>query len=287
MTDRLIYLDNSATTRISEAALTRYIEVSRECFGNPSSLHRRGKEAEDILRCARRSVLSAIGAREGTVIFTGSGTEANNLAILGRAHAKERYRGGRILTSAGEHASVSAPLAALAAKGYRVEEIPTVSGVLDLDALDARLAPDTLLVSVMAVNNETGAVYDIAELSRRIRARCPDCALHVDATQALFKIPLDVKRLGIDLLTVSAHKVEGPKGVGALYVSADIIKSAGLPPTSSGEGRRRASARAPRTYRALPPSPPLASTVKKTLQNSSKGCALCAPIFWRGSLPTR
>ncbi len=237
MMDKLIYLDNSATTRIREEALMRYCEVSREQFGNPSSLHARGKEAEDILRAARKSIFSAIGAREGSIIFTGSGTEANNLALLGRAHAKERYRGGRILTSAGEHASVSAPLAALSAEGYRVEEIPTRGGVLDLEALDKLLLPDTLLVSVMAVNNETGAVYDTAELSRRVRARCPDCALHVDATQALFKIPLDVRRLGIDLLTVSAHKVEGPKGVGALYVGADVIRKRGLTPYILGGGQ--------------------------------------------------
>ena len=237
MDKRDIYLDNSATTPICEAALARYLEVSREAYGNPSSLHARGKQAEDILKAARRSVLSAIGARGGSVVFTASGTEANNLAILGRAHAKERYRGKRILTTAGEHASVTAPLRALAAEGFAVEEIPTAGGVLDMAALDRMLTPDTVLVSVMAVNNETGAAYDLAAVSAMIRARCRDCALHVDATQAFFKIPLDVRALGVRMMTLSSHKIEGPKGVGALYIDESLTKEKGVVPQILGGGQ--------------------------------------------------
>ena len=232
-----IYLDNSATTRISDGALARYIEVSRACFGNPSSLHAKGKEAEDILKAARRTVLSSIGARGGSIVFTASGTEANNLALLGRARAKSRYRGGRILTTAGEHASVTAPLAALAAEGYTVLEIPTVGGRLDLAALEELLTPDTLLVSVMAVNNETGAAYDIAAVAALIRSRCRDCALHVDATQAFFKIPLDVRAMGVRMLTLSSHKIEGPKGVGALWIDDTLIKEKGVAPQILGGGQ--------------------------------------------------
>ena len=157
----MIYLDNSATTRISEEALARYCEVSRELFGNPSSLHAVGKAAEDVIKDARTAIRAAIGARGGAVVFTASGTEANNLAIFGRAHAKARYRGARLLTSAGEHASVTAPLGALAAEGMKVLEIPTSGGRLDLAALEEMLTADTVLVTVMLVNNETGALYDL------------------------------------------------------------------------------------------------------------------------------
>ena len=232
-----IYFDNSATTPICEAALARYCEVSRLAFGNPSSLHARGKEAEDILKAARRTVCEAIGARGGSVIFTASGTEANNLALFGRAHAKARYRRGRILVSAGEHASVKEPLRALADEGYTVEEIPTRGGVLDMDALAALLTPDTFLVSVMAVNNESGAAYDLAPLAALLRTRCPDCALHVDATQAFMKIPLDVRTLGIRMLTLSSHKIEGPKGVGALWIDDTLKKEKGVAPQILGGGQ--------------------------------------------------
>ena len=232
----MIYLDNSATTRISEAALARYCEVSRDLFGNPSSLHAVGKAAEDVLRDAREAVRAAIGAKGGTVVFTASGTEANNLAILGRGRAKARYKSAHILTTAGEHASVAAPMAALAEGGMKLAEIPTVGGRLDLDALDALLTPDTVLVSAMLVNNETGAHYDMRALADRLRG-LSDCALHADATQALFKVPVDVRALGVRMLTISSHKVEGPKGVGALWLDDSLMKEKGVAPQILGGGQ--------------------------------------------------
>ncbi len=232
-----IYLDNSATTRISEAALARFCEVSRAHFGNPSSLHARGKDAEDIMTAAKRTILSAIGAKGGSLIFTASGTEANNLAILGRAHAKARYRRARIVTTAGEHASVSSPFAALAAEGMEVVTVPTVGGVIDLDAMKAALTESTVLVSLMLVNNETGALYDIAAVSRLVRAACPDCAVHADATQALGKVPIDVRALGVRMLTLSSHKVEGPKGVGALFIDESLRREKGIAPLILGGGQ--------------------------------------------------
>ncbi len=234
---REIYFDNSATTAICPSALDRYMEVSRASFGNPSSLHKKGKEAEDILKGARKSLLSAIGGEGGTLVFTSSGTEANNLALFGRALAKDRYRGKRILTTAGEHASITEPLAALQKLGMRVEEIPTVGGALDMEFLQAALTPDVILVSAMMVNNETGALYDIPALSRLIKKQCPDCALHIDATQAFFKLPLSVRALGARLITLSSHKIEGPKGLGALYIDPSLIKEKGIVPCLLGGGQ--------------------------------------------------
>ena len=232
-----IYLDNSATTRICDEALETYINVSREHFGNPSSLHTVGFDAEKVLKDARADVMKALGAKNGSLIFTSSGSEANNLAIFGRAHAKDRYRGKKILTTAGEHSSVSAVMEALRSDGFKIETIPTVGGVLDFSALEKMLTNDVILVSAMMVNNETGAVYDLSGLSAMMKRKCPDAVLHADATQSFMKIPFSPDGLGADMVTLSSHKIEGPKGVGALYISADIIKTRGLAPMILGGGQ--------------------------------------------------
>lgn len=233
-----IYLDNSATTPMCEAALDTYLRISREAWGNPSSLHAAGDAARHALKTAREEVLRALDARGGKLIFTGSGSEANNLAILGRAYAKERYRrGARIITTAGEHASVSMPLAKLKAEGFDVVEIPTAGGKIDLAALESALTKNTVLVSMMLVNNETGAHYDLPPAVALTKRRCPDALFHVDATQALFKVPLSQKRDGYDLITVSAHKIGGPKGVGALWISDATVKTKGIAPQILGGGQ--------------------------------------------------
>ena len=238
MDKKLVYLDNSATTRISEAALKKYNEVSLGNFGNPSSLHSLGFDAEREINAARAAITASLGAKECEVIFTASGSEANNLAILGRAYSKERYkRGAKIITTEGEHASVNEPFKKLAAEGFKVAYVPTRGGILDTEALKRELTPDTILVSIMMVNNETGAFYDTRVAADLIKRACPDAFLHVDATQSYMKIPFSKASVGADMITLSSHKIEGPKGVGALVVDPRVIKSHGLAPLVYGGGQ--------------------------------------------------
>ena len=235
-----IYFDNSATTAIREECLAKYCEISREVFGNPSSLHKEGFAAERELNTARAEVLSSVADKLSSVIFTASGSEANNLAIIGRALSKERYlRGARIITTDGEHASVSSPVEKLAKMGFDVVKISTRGGTIDMHELEEALTPNVILVTVMHVNNETGAVYDIPAVSRLTHAKCPDALVHVDATQSYMKIPFTKKSLGADMITVSSHKIEGPKGVGALIVGPEVIKSRGLSPLILGGGQEQ------------------------------------------------
>ena len=233
-----IYLDNSATTRISEAALEKYIKTSRDCYGNPSSLHAMGFEAEKILDGARGEILRSLGTKDSSVIFTASGSEANNLAIIGRALSKERYRSGaKIITTEGEHASVDAPIDFLVSLGFKVARIATKNGKIDLKELKREMTRDVILVTMMMVNNETGALYDIAAVSKIMKANSPDAFLHVDATQSYLKLPFTKARLGADMITISSHKIEGPKGVGALVVGKEVTKARGLAPIILGGGQ--------------------------------------------------
>lgn len=233
-----IYLDNSATTKICDEALEKYIEVSRSCYGNPSSLHGFGFEAEKLLDTARAQILATLGARGSDVIFTASGSEANNLAILGRAYSKERYlKGAKIITTEGEHASVNEPLSKLETEGFSVVRIPTRNGAIDMDRLEKELTKDTILVTMMMVNNETGALYDISRVSRLVRVSCPDALIHVDATQSYLKLPFTKSSLGADMITLSSHKIEGPKGVGALVIDEKVKKLRALSPIILGGGQ--------------------------------------------------
>ena len=234
-----VYLDNSATTEISEGALNKYIEVSRSAWGNPSSLHSFGLMAEREIDAARLEILGSLGARlDSELVFTSSGSEANNLAIVGRALSKDRYRrGAKIITTLGEHASVTEPIKRAEALGLKVAYIPTKGGKLDTDALISELTPDVVLVSMMMVNNETGALYDVAAVAKMMKARCPEAYLHVDATQSYMKVAFTKKSIGADLVTISSHKIEGPKGVGALVIDKRVIKERGLSPIILGGGQ--------------------------------------------------
>ena len=233
-----IYLDNSATTKICEQALNKYIEVSKNCYGNPSSLHTFGVNAERELDTARREILNSIKEKDSRVVFTASGSEANNLAIFGRAFSKERYMGkARIITTDSEHASVNSPLSKLESLGFEIVKISTKNGAVDMNELEKALTKNVILVTIMMVNNETGALYDVASISKLVKEKCTDAYLHVDATQSYLKVPFTKKSLGADMITLSSHKIEGPKGVGALVIDPSIIKSRGLSAVIMGGGQ--------------------------------------------------
>ena len=216
------YLDNSATTRVSPAAAKKALELMTENFGNPSSLHTLGYNAEQELTKARKAVAKALAVGEDEIYFTSGGTEANNLAVFG-AVRRLRRRGNKIVTTAVEHSSVAESVKALENEGFEVVRVkPDRNGCFDpadfKDAIDEK----TILVSVMAVNNETGAVLPTEKLKKYIELKKSPALLHSDLVQGFGKLPLKPAKLGLDLATVSGHKIHAPKGVGALYVRKGV-----------------------------------------------------------------
>lgn len=235
-----IYLDNSATTPLSTAS-REAIERAMDVYGNPSSLHSAGQAAQRLVDEARRQVLSGLGVRPrrdtGALVFTSSGTEATSLALFGTAYAKERREATRILTTNSEHPSVARVMDKLEAKGFEVIRISTRRGVLDMDEVRSALDKKIFLASFMLVNNETGAIYNVAEAFRTIKARYPDALTHCDAVQGFMKVSFTPSTLCADLITVSAHKLHAPKGVGALYISAPMLKAKKIAPFILGGGQ--------------------------------------------------
>lgn len=212
------YLDNGATTRPFDSVKDIMIQTLTEDFGNPSSLHTKGLEAEQYIKEAKRMIAGSIKAEEKEIIFTSGGTESNNMALIGAALANKRA-GQHIITTKIEHPSVHNPLIFLEENGFRVTYLDVdQNGHIDIDSLIDRVREDTILVSVMHVNNEVGAVQNIEEIGRRLKEKNPGVIFHVDAIQSYGKYRIVPKRMGIDLLSVSAHKIHGPKGAGFLYI---------------------------------------------------------------------
>jgi cysteine desulfurase len=249
--EHIVYMDNHATTRVDPRVVEAMLPYFDTKFGNPNSVHAAGHEAHDAVDAARQSIASAVGAQANEIVFTSGATESNNLAIRGVAE-RERRRGNHLVSVATEHKAVLDPLARLARRGYDVT-------LLDVDAhhsqragwLDPRkvadaIRDDTCLVSVMLANNEIGIIQPLAEIAAACKAR--GVLLHCDATQAVGKIPVDVRSLDVDLMSFTAHKIYGPKGIGALYIRRrdPIVR---LDPQISGggqqEGRRSGTLNVP------------------------------------------
>ncbi|HWP34255.1 MAG TPA: cysteine desulfurase NifS [Thermodesulfobacteriota bacterium] len=228
---RQVYLDHNATTPVHPRVAEAMLPFLREAYGNPSSLHWAGRAARQAVDAAREAVARLVGAEPAEVVFTSGATEADNLALRGVA---ELHPGGHIVTTAVEHPAVRETCAELARRGWRVTVLPVDrAGRLDLAQLEAALTADTCLVSAMLANNETGVLFPAEAIGRLCRSR--GILFHCDATQAVGKVPVDMRRMGIDLLALSGHKLNGPKGVGALVVR----KGVKLKPQQTGGHQER------------------------------------------------
>ncbi|MCR5520716.1 MAG: cysteine desulfurase [Lachnospiraceae bacterium] len=213
-----IYLDNAATTRVCDAAAQAALDAMQTDFGNPSSKHVRGLNAGKIIKNAAKTIAETLDVKPGEIVFTSGGTESNNTALIGAALAAKR-RGNHVIASGYEHASVYNPLISLKDFGFEVEFAPVDElGHIKIDELTAMIRPTTVLVSVMYVNNEVGSVNDIGAIAEAVHGKNKDIVFHCDAVQAYGKFVIYPARLGIDLMSVSGHKISAPKGSGFLYI---------------------------------------------------------------------
>ena len=216
------YLDNAATTKVCEEAAQAALAAMTENYGNPSSTHTKGREANRLLEAARKQVAAALGCAPGELVFTSCGSESDNWAILGGAEAMKR-KGKHIISSAVEHDAVRRCLDELESRGFEVTRLaPDDRGGISVDSVVSALRDDTILVSLMLVNNETGAVTDISSIAKAVKKANPAVLVHTDAVQGFLKVPFSAKTLGADMISISGHKIHAPKGIGALYIKSGL-----------------------------------------------------------------
>ena len=217
-----VYLDNAATTRVCTEAADIAYKVMTECYGNPSSTHTKGREAKTYLDAARAQIAKALGCAVTEVYFTSCGSESDVWAITKGAESMSR-RGKHIISSAVEHDAVRKTLADLESRGYEVTYLkPEQDGSISVQAVKTALRSDTVLVTLMMVNNETGGVTDIAGIAKMLKAEGSKALLHTDAVQGFMKLPFSAKKLGADMISISGHKIHAPKGIGALYIKTGV-----------------------------------------------------------------
>ena len=232
------YLDNAATTKVCDEAAQAALAAMTENYGNPSSTHTKGREANRLLEKARKQVSAALGCTPGELIFTSCGSESDNWAIINGAEAMRR-RGKHIISSAVEHDAVRRSLDELESRGFEVTRLaPDEKGGVSLDSVVSALRDDTILVSLMLVNNETGAVTDISSIARAVKKACPAVLVHTDAVQGFMKVPFSAKTLGADMISISGHKIHAPKGIGALYIKNGVKLKPFIVGGSQETGRR-------------------------------------------------
>ena len=217
-----VYFDNSASTKVSEKAIEIMLKTMRDDYANTSGKHIKGVEAESYVKDAVDIIAKTLKVKKGEIIFTSGGTESNNMALIGGAMSRKRY-GKHIIISGIEHPAVYRPAEFLTEQGFELSVLPVnCEGQVDLELLKSAIRDDTVLVSVMYVNNEIGAIEPVEEISRIIKAKNKDILFHVDAIQAYTKLRINPKSQGIDMLSASGHKFHGPKGVGFLYIDSNV-----------------------------------------------------------------
>ena len=217
-----VYFDNSASTKVSEKAIEIMLKTMRDDYANTSGKHIKGVEAESYVKDAADIIAKTLKVKKGEIIFTSGGTESNNMALIGGAMSRKRY-GKHIIISGIEHPAVYRPAEFLTEQGFELSVLPVNGeGQVDLELLKSAIRDDTVLVSVMYVNNEIGAIEPVEEISKIVKAKNKDILFHVDAIQAYTKLRINPKSQGIDMLSASGHKFHGPKGVGFLYIDSNV-----------------------------------------------------------------